>query len=60
MRGEVSSMRESFGSLGFGLALAVMLVYLVMVVPTSCFDLRISRIFLIGNLFAANLASPLG
>jgi multidrug efflux pump subunit AcrB len=31
MRGEVQSMRESFRSLGFGFALAVVLVYLVMV-----------------------------
>ena len=31
MRGEVKSMRESFQSLGFGFALAVVLVYLVMV-----------------------------
>ncbi len=31
MRGEVQSMRESFRSLGFGLLLAVVLVYLVMV-----------------------------
>ncbi|MBI5394472.1 MAG: efflux RND transporter permease subunit [Verrucomicrobia bacterium] len=31
MRGEVKSMRESFVSLGFGFALAVILVYLVMV-----------------------------
>ncbi len=31
MRGEVQSMRESFGSLGFGLIMAVALVYLVMV-----------------------------
>ena len=31
MRGEVKSMRESFVSLGFGFALAVVLVYLVMV-----------------------------
>lgn len=32
MRGEVASMRESFAGLGFGLAMAVVLVYLVMVV----------------------------
>lgn len=31
MRGEVASMRESFASLGFGLALSSVLVYLVMV-----------------------------
>src|SRR3989441_625891 len=31
MRGEVKAMRESFKSLGFGLVLAVVLVYLVMV-----------------------------
>jgi len=31
MRGEVKSMRESFKSLGFGLVLAMVLVYLVMV-----------------------------
>ena len=31
MRGEVKAMRESFKSLGFGFALAVVLVYLVMV-----------------------------
>jgi multidrug efflux pump subunit AcrB len=32
MRGEVASMRESFAGLGFGLTMAVILVYLVMVV----------------------------
>ncbi|MBI3911280.1 MAG: efflux RND transporter permease subunit [Armatimonadetes bacterium] len=32
MRGEVASMRESFASLGFGLLMAMALVYLVMVV----------------------------
>ncbi len=37
MRGEVSSMRESFGSLGLGLALAALLVYLVMVVQFQSF-----------------------
>ncbi len=37
MRGEVQSMRESFGSLGFGLILAVMLVYLVMVIQFRSF-----------------------
>lgn len=36
-RGEVSTMRESFGSLGFGLALAALLVYLVMVVQFQSF-----------------------
>lgn len=37
MRGEVSTMRESFGSLGFGLLLAALLVYLVMVVQFQSF-----------------------
>jgi len=37
MRGEVQSMRESFGSLGFGLFLAAVLVYLVMVVQFRSF-----------------------
>ncbi len=37
MRGEVSSMRESFQSLGFGFGLAVVLVYLVMVVQFRSF-----------------------
>jgi multidrug efflux pump subunit AcrB len=37
MRGEVSSMRESFGSLGFGLALAVILVYLLLVAEFRSF-----------------------
>ncbi|MBI1940490.1 MAG: efflux RND transporter permease subunit [Acidobacteria bacterium] len=37
MRGEVSTMRESFGSLGFGLILAALLVYLVMVVQFQSF-----------------------
>lgn len=37
MRGEVQSMRESFGSLGFGLILAAILVYLVMVVQFRSF-----------------------
>jgi CzcA family heavy metal efflux pump len=37
MRGEVSTMRESFGSLGFGLVLAALLVYLVMVVQFQSF-----------------------
>src|SRR5205807_8146222 len=37
MRGEVSSMHESFGSLGFGLALAVILVYLLLVAQFRSF-----------------------
>ncbi|MCI0743997.1 MAG: efflux RND transporter permease subunit [Verrucomicrobia subdivision 3 bacterium] len=37
MRGEVKSMRDSFQSLGFGFALAVVLVYLVMVVQFRSF-----------------------
>jgi multidrug efflux pump subunit AcrB len=37
MRGEVQSMRESFGSLGFGLLMAVALVYLVMVIQFRSF-----------------------
>ena len=37
MRGEVRSMKESFASLGFGFALAVVLVYLVMVVQFRSF-----------------------
>ena len=37
VRGEVSTMRESFGSLAFGLALATLLVYLVMVVQFQSF-----------------------
>ena len=37
MRGEVQSMRESFGSLGFGLLMAVTLVYLVMVIQFRSF-----------------------
>ncbi|MDA2919082.1 efflux RND transporter permease subunit [Desulfobacterota bacterium AH_259_B03_O07] len=37
MRGEVQSMRESFGSMGFGLILAIVLVYLVMVVQFRSF-----------------------
>lgn len=37
MRGEVKSMRDSFESLGFGFALAVVLVYLVMVVQFRSF-----------------------
>jgi multidrug efflux pump subunit AcrB len=36
-RGEVASMRESFASLGFGLALASVLVYLVMVAQFRSF-----------------------
>jgi len=37
MRGEVASMRESFANMGFGLLLAVALVYLVMVVQFRSF-----------------------
>ncbi len=37
LRGEVSSMQESFGSLGFGLALAVALVYLLLVAQFRSF-----------------------
>ena len=37
VRGEVQSMRESFGSLGFGLVMAVGLVYLVMVIQFRSF-----------------------
>jgi multidrug efflux pump subunit AcrB len=37
MRGEVASMRESFAGLGFGLVMAVILVYLVMVVQFRSF-----------------------
>jgi multidrug efflux pump subunit AcrB len=37
MRGEVSSMRESFGSLGFGLILAGTLIYLIMVAQFRSF-----------------------
>jgi len=37
VRGEVQSMKESFASLGFGLVLAVALVYLVMVVQFRSF-----------------------
>jgi CzcA family heavy metal efflux pump len=37
MRGEVQSMRESFRSMGFGLFLAAILVYLVMVVQFRSF-----------------------
>jgi multidrug efflux pump subunit AcrB len=37
MRGEVASMKESFASLGFGLALASVLVYLVMVAQFKSF-----------------------
>ncbi len=36
-RGEVKSMQESFGSLGFGMILAVILVYLIMVVQFRSF-----------------------
>ncbi len=38
LRGEVSTMRESFGSLAFGLLLATLLVYLVMVVQFQSFQ----------------------
>ena len=37
MRGEVGTMQESFGSLAFGLVLATLLVYLVMVVQFQSF-----------------------
>jgi multidrug efflux pump subunit AcrB len=37
MRGEVASMRESFASLGFGLVLAVILIYLIMVAQFRSF-----------------------
>ncbi|MBI1914104.1 MAG: efflux RND transporter permease subunit [Planctomycetes bacterium] len=37
MRGEVASMKESFASLGFGLVLAVVLIYLVMVAQFRSF-----------------------
>jgi CzcA family heavy metal efflux pump len=37
MRGEIQSMRESFGGLGFGLLMAVALVYLVMVAQFRSF-----------------------
>ncbi|MBI3463567.1 MAG: efflux RND transporter permease subunit [Planctomycetes bacterium] len=37
MRGEVSSMRESFSSLGFGMILAAILIYLVMVAQFRSF-----------------------
>jgi multidrug efflux pump subunit AcrB len=37
MRGEVASMRESFASLGFGLALAAVLIYLIMVAQFRSF-----------------------
>jgi multidrug efflux pump subunit AcrB len=37
MRGEVANMRESFGDMGFGLLMAVALVYLVMVVQFRSF-----------------------
>ncbi len=37
VRGEVKSMRESFGSLGFGLVLAAALVYLVLVLQFRSF-----------------------
>src|SRR5262249_26409004 len=37
MRGEVSSMKESFASLGFGMILAVVLIYLIMVAQFRSF-----------------------
>jgi multidrug efflux pump subunit AcrB len=37
MRGEVASMRESFASMGFGLVLAVALVYLIIVIQFRSF-----------------------
>ncbi|MGB7290812.1 MAG: efflux RND transporter permease subunit [Thermodesulfobacteriota bacterium] len=37
MRGEVQNMRDSFGSMAFGLLLAVILVYLVMVIQFRSF-----------------------
>jgi CzcA family heavy metal efflux pump len=37
MRGEVQSMRESFKSMGFGLLLAIVLIYLVMVLQFRSF-----------------------
>lgn len=37
MRGEVSSMRESFSSLGFGMILAAILIYLIMVAQFRSF-----------------------
>jgi multidrug efflux pump subunit AcrB len=37
MRGEVASMKESFASLGFGLVLAVILIYLIMVAQFRSF-----------------------
>jgi len=37
MRGEVSSMKESFGQLGFGLILSIILIYLVMVAQFKSF-----------------------
>jgi multidrug efflux pump subunit AcrB len=37
MRGEVSSMRESFSSLGFGMILAATLIYLIMVAQFRSF-----------------------
>jgi multidrug efflux pump subunit AcrB len=37
MRGEVASMKESFASLGFGLVLAVVLIYLIMVAQFRSF-----------------------
>src|SRR5260370_10810258 len=37
MRGEVANMQESFGSLGVGLILAVVLIYLIMVAQFRSF-----------------------
>ncbi len=37
MRGEIASMKHSFGSLGFGLALAVVLIFLIMVAQFRSF-----------------------
>lgn len=37
MRGEVASMQESFASLGFGLLLAILLIYLIMVAQFRSF-----------------------
>lgn len=37
MRGEVASMKESFASLGFGMVLAVILIYLIMVAQFRSF-----------------------
>lgn len=47
MRGEVKSMRDSFGSLGLGLALAILLVYLVIVPLLRSFKLPLITIAVI-------------